>query len=116
MTNFVRKMSGIESTGPPSTVSYRSKGASKTDLPAANAEEKAEHIALLLLLQLLEVFKGTHFDSAEVRGQPGLMQDSWGSAAIGNETALAGGDAIEILFSKGRRYIPKAIAESLWVG
>lgn len=41
---------------------YRS-GCSKTDLPAANAEKEAEHIALLLLLKLLEVFKGTHSDS-----------------------------------------------------
>jgi len=35
---------------------------STTNLPAANAEKEANDIALLLLLKLFEVLKGSHFD------------------------------------------------------
>lgn len=38
---------------------------STTNLPAANAEKEANDIALLLLLKLFEVLKGSHFDCSK---------------------------------------------------
>lgn len=51
---------------PPSTVSSRMR---LTNLPAANSQNEANDIALLLLRKLLEVLKGTHFACARLAGQ-----------------------------------------------
>ncbi len=79
-----------------------------TNLPAANAEKEAEHIALLLLLKFLEIFEGTHFRDSAVE-----VSLDW---EFGVECSIETDPGVKAASSNREEYVPKACYRRiLWV-